>query len=235
MPCLLYVLQVQVLQQHRVLPSYAVMLCIYRHRSRSTVIFARVSQALWVCCSLGIILQVLKRVAGVLQSYMQQNSSLNDVSQVHAAGLAAAAAAPSTSSSSSQTPTGQAVNRNSRSRSSSSSSEDAAAQVPRVMLLCGADLLATIAQPGVWRDPDIILRDHGVVCIFRQGTDVQALLDTPGTILHEYKENIILVEEPVANNVSSTKIRQLLAAGQPVRYLLPDSVIAYIKSHGLYT
>jgi nicotinamide mononucleotide adenylyltransferase len=59
--------------------------------------------------------------------------------------------------------------------------------VPRVMLLCGADLLATIAKPGVWVDPDVILRDHGIVCICRQGTDLDQLLDQPGTLLHKYR------------------------------------------------
>ncbi|KAF6255532.1 hypothetical protein COO60DRAFT_1296557 [Scenedesmus sp. NREL 46B-D3] len=105
---------------------------------------------------------------------------------------------------------------------------------PRVMLLCGADLLATIAQPGVWVDPDVILRDHGIVCVCRQGTDLNQLLDQPSSLLHKYRDNIVLVEEPVPNHVSSTKMRQLLAEGQPVRYLVPDAVIAYVKQHRLY-
>jgi nicotinic acid mononucleotide adenylyltransferase len=63
--------------------------------------------------------------------------------------------------------------------------------VPRVMLLCGADLLATIAKPGVWVDPDVILRDHGIVCICRQGTDLGELLEQPGTLLHKYRWAVI--------------------------------------------
>jgi hypothetical protein len=115
-----------------------------------------------------------------------------------------------------------------------STRETEALSVPRVMLLCGADLLATIAQPGVWKDPDIILREYGIVCISRAGTDVARLLDEPGSLLHQYKDTIIVVDEPVGNGVSSTKARQLLASGQPVRYLVPDPVIRYIKGHGLY-
>ncbi|MCY1290921.1 putative nicotinate-nucleotide adenylyltransferase [compost metagenome] len=34
--------------------------------------------------------------------------------------------------------------------------------------------------------------------------------------------------------VSATQIRQLLAEGRSVRYLVPDSVFAYIHAHGLY-
>eukprot|EP00775_Hariotina_reticulata_P002005 gene2005-2327_t len=91
-----------------------------------------------------------------------------------------------------------------------------------------------MAQPGVWKDPDAILRDHGVVCVSRAGTDVDTLLDEPGSLLHKYRDNIIVVDEPVGNGVSSTKARQLLASGQPVRYLVPDPVIDYIKALGLY-
>ena len=34
--------------------------------------------------------------------------------------------------------------------------------------------------------------------------------------------------------VSATQIRQLLASGKSVRYLVPDAVLAYIDAHGLY-
>ncbi|WP_028238625.1 nicotinate-nucleotide adenylyltransferase [Stutzerimonas azotifigens] len=34
--------------------------------------------------------------------------------------------------------------------------------------------------------------------------------------------------------VSATQIRQLLAAGRSVRFLVPDAVLAYINAHGLY-
>lgn len=103
------------------------------------------------------------------------------------------------------------------------------------MLLCGADLLATMAQPGVWVDPDVVLKEHGVVCIARDGTEVEALLTTPGTILHDYRDNIIVVREPIPNAVSSTRIRRELEAGRTVKYLLPYLVLDYIHKHHLYT
>ncbi len=34
--------------------------------------------------------------------------------------------------------------------------------------------------------------------------------------------------------VSATQIRQLLASGKSVRFLVPDAVLAYIEAHGLY-
>jgi nicotinate-nucleotide adenylyltransferase len=44
----------------------------------------------------------------------------------------------------------------------------------------------------------------------------------------------ILVEELRPLAISSTEIRQLLAAGRSPRYLLPQAVLDYIQSHGLY-
>lgn len=51
-----------------------------------------------------------------------------------------------------------------------------AAPSPRVMLLCGADVLASMAVPGAWWNVEALLRDHGVVCVTRHGTDLGGLL-----------------------------------------------------------
>ena len=53
----------------------------------------------------------------------------------------------------------------------------------RVMLLCGADVLASMAAPGVWQHPDQILSQYGVVCVARVGTDVASMLDKQGSLL----------------------------------------------------
>lgn len=44
----------------------------------------------------------------------------------------------------------------------------------------------------------------------------------------------ILIEELRPQAISSTEIRAMLAAGQSARYLMPQSVLDYIKSHNLY-
>ena len=52
----------------------------------------------------------------------------------------------------------------------SSPDPPAAAAAPRVMLLCGADLVETFTAPGVWQEAHlrhILGDDHGVVCIAR--------------------------------------------------------------------
>ena len=44
----------------------------------------------------------------------------------------------------------------------------------------------------------------------------------------------IIIEELRPLAISSTEIRDLLAAGQSARYLLPEAVLDYIKTHNLY-
>ena len=42
------------------------------------------------------------------------------------------------------------------------------------MLLCGADVLASMAVPGVWRNPETIFEEFGVVCLDREGSTLLA-------------------------------------------------------------
>lgn len=53
------------------------------------------------------------------------------------------------------------------------------------MLLCGADVVASFATPGVWREEHLrsMLRDHGVVCIVRR-----VFLNTGQSRLHLHVE-----------------------------------------------
>lgn len=59
----------------------------------------------------------------------------------------------------------------------------------------------------------------------RQVTDPNALAGPAGNITFVW-------QTPLA--VSATQIRQSLANGQSVRFLVPDAVLAYIEAHGLY-
>lgn len=102
------------------------------------------------------------------------------------------------------------------------------------MLLCGADVLASMAKPGVWVEPDTILREHGVVCVARDGTDIGQLFADPGSVLSRHRHHIIIVHDHVGNRLSSSKVRSELAAGRSVRYLVPHGVLDYIQQHGLY-
>ncbi|GFH05588.1 CTP_transf_like domain-containing protein [Haematococcus lacustris] len=76
------------------------------------------------------------------------------------------------------------------------------------MLLCGADVLASMAQPGAWHLPEELLQEHGVVCVERrhgtgalqQAGGLQTLLEQPGSLLNEADG---LVHNAGSNTVSS--------------------------------
>lgn len=105
-----------------------------------------------------------------------------------------------------------------------------------VMLLCGSDLLESFSMPGVWI-PDqvrIICRDFGVVCIRREGKDIEKLIST-SEILTENKNCIIHVDEIIPNQISSSRVRDCIKRGLSVKYLTEDSIIEYINQLQLYT
>eukprot|EP00897_Mesotaenium_endlicherianum_P007920 jgi/Mesen1/7156/ME000037S06516 len=106
----------------------------------------------------------------------------------------------------------------------------------RVMLVCGADLLESFAAPGVWIPQQVeeILGAFGVVCISRDGCDVRELIASNAT-LRKHQAHILVVDNPITNDVSASKVRSCFAQGLSVKYLLPDLVIEYAKENNLYT
>ncbi len=83
--------------------------------------------------------------------------------------------------------------------------------------------LVVVARPG-WQVPDT-----GPVANWLDDklvSDVELLTNTPA--------GQVLVSEMTLLPMSSTGIRKKLAAGQSVRYLVPDAVLDYIEQHRLY-
>jgi nicotinamide mononucleotide adenylyltransferase len=112
----------------------------------------------------------------------------------------------------------------------------AAQEKVKVMLLCGTDLLQSVTKPGVWLPEQVraLLQEHGVVCICTSGQDTRQLL-FEHDILFNNRRQIMIVDELIHNDVSSTKVRRNIMRGLSVKYLIADSVINYIKTHQLYT
>ncbi|XP_008264172.3 nicotinamide/nicotinic acid mononucleotide adenylyltransferase 1 isoform X1 [Oryctolagus cuniculus] len=108
--------------------------------------------------------------------------------------------------------------------------------VPKVKLLCGADLLESFGVPNLWKSEDIahIVADYGLVCVTRAGNDAQKFI-YESDVLWKHRSNIDLVNEWIPNDISSTKIRRALRRGQSIRYLVPDLVREYIERHDLYS
>jgi nicotinate-nucleotide adenylyltransferase len=55
----------------------------------------------------------------------------------------------------------------------------------------------------------------------------------PGRLRHRSGNRVILLEETFLD-ISSTRIRELVADGRSIRYLVPAAVEDYINRHGLY-
>ncbi|XP_027330347.1 nicotinamide/nicotinic acid mononucleotide adenylyltransferase-like isoform X2 [Abrus precatorius] len=105
----------------------------------------------------------------------------------------------------------------------------------KVMLLCGSDLFHSFGIPGFWiRDQVMtICKDYGVVCIRREGQDVEKTI-SKDEILNENQDNIKVVDELVPNQISSTRVRDCIARGLSIKYLTADEVIDYIRQQKLY-
>ena len=72
------------------------------------------------------------------------------------------------------------------------------------------------------------------VCVVpRPGFSGTQLTEKKQELERQFHGRIEIVPAPLIG-ISSTELRQRLAAGKSVRYLIPESVAEYIARHGLY-
>ncbi|KAH9416359.1 Nicotinamide/nicotinic acid mononucleotide adenylyltransferase 1, partial [Dermatophagoides pteronyssinus] len=107
----------------------------------------------------------------------------------------------------------------------------------RLMLICGSDMFDSFNVPNLWDDNDIetIIKDHGLLVIFRNTSDPWKTLrnSSKSHLLLKYESNIHIIEH-APNAVSSTYIRDAIIKKESIRYLTDDSIIEYIEHHKLY-
>ena len=92
-----------------------------------------------------------------------------------------------------------------------------------LFFLMGADSLVDFPN---WRRPERILELATVVALRRPGVDLS-------DVDPEYLRRVRLLPTPLLE-ISATNIRQRVSRGCSIRYLVPDAVVDYIRTHGLY-
>ena len=89
------------------------------------------------------------------------------------------------------------------------------------VLIIGSDNLQNFHK---WKNYEMILEHYGLLVYLRPGQETSPLLN---------HANVQVVEAPLLN-ISASFIRQQIAAGKSVNYLLPNEVITIIKQRHLY-
>lgn len=94
--------------------------------------------------------------------------------------------------------------------------------------ISGADAVAELLT---WKEPDALLEEVVMVAATRPGYDLSALKP-----LRERLKNFknIIPVECSRIDISSTEIRERIAGGKSVRYMVPEGVYAIIEQEGLY-
>lgn len=95
-----------------------------------------------------------------------------------------------------------------------------------LFFITGADAILEILT---WKDPGEAMDIATFVAVSRPGYDLSRL-DRLGRAV---RERVVVLEIP-ALAISSTDIRHRVAAGRPIRYLVPDVVVRFIDEHRLY-
>ena len=84
-----------------------------------------------------------------------------------------------------------------------------------------------------WREPRAILELCTIGAAARDGVGRDEVLERLDRELPGASDRIRFFDMPRID-ISSTQIRRRVAAGEPVRYLVPDAVAAAIEREGLY-
>ena len=95
-----------------------------------------------------------------------------------------------------------------------------------LFFITGADAMLEILE---WKDPDEVLAQAHFIAATRPGYDLARFQERAPSS----HPNISVMDIP-ALAISSTDIRRRVAAGEPIRYLVPEGVHTYIEKAGLY-
>ena len=94
----------------------------------------------------------------------------------------------------------------------------------------GADCLFSIEK---WKFPERIFANCSIIAAVRENCDLSLMKNKIEELRAQYQADIVLLPF-LQLEISSTMIRERVAMGQSIRYLVPDEVISYIEEKGFY-
>ena len=96
--------------------------------------------------------------------------------------------------------------------------------------IVGGDMASTLPE---WREPEAILALATLGVAAREGVGREQVLERLDRALPGAADRVRFFDMPRID-VSSSLVRRRIAAGRPVRYLVPDAVADHIEREGLY-
>ncbi len=102
---------------------------------------------------------------------------------------------------------------------------------PEIYFICGSDSLLDMRN---WYRPDNILSQAVIAVARRPGYDDQTSITAAAAELTRRWGGAVRLFDAPRLDISSTELRDRLAVGKPVRYLIPEPVRIYINKHSLY-
>ena len=99
-----------------------------------------------------------------------------------------------------------------------------------LFFLCGTDMFLTLHS---WYKPELICSLANIVLVRRDNEAHESILEADSALKRDFGARTIFLENRVLE-ISSTQIRNLVAAGKDPSHLIPLSVAEYIKENRLY-
>ncbi len=108
--------------------------------------------------------------------------------------------------------------------------KELSAQSPthELFLILGGDIAAGLPK---WREPERVLELATVAIARRRGTTRETVQRALDQLRGGDRARFFAMPRI---GISSTMVRRRVGAGQPIRYFVPDGVLEYIETHGLY-
>ena len=96
--------------------------------------------------------------------------------------------------------------------------------------IMGADCLFSIEN---WRRPEAIFQHAALIAAVRNDVSIEELQAKASALQKKFGGEILLMPF-LRFSVSSSEIRERVAEGKSIRYLVPDAVLTYIQEKGFY-